>query len=81
MLRRDRPHSNEVETLLDVEVEEEIATGSNHRLYLRVMGAGGPTGCVIEADVPAHPYDVMGIASTPSWRIALTLEQAVAIPL
>jgi hypothetical protein len=81
LLRRDRPHSNEVETALDVELEDEIATANNHRLYMRVVNDQGPTDCVIEVDVPAHPYDVMGVASTRSWRVALTLEHTVAIPI
>jgi molybdate transport system ATP-binding protein len=79
--RRDRPHTESPDTVLDVEIEDEVALGSNHRLYLRVCNATGPTECVIEADVPAHPYEVMGIASTRHWRASLTLEHTVAIPL
>jgi molybdate transport system ATP-binding protein len=81
LLRRDRPHANAVETTLDVELIDEEATGNNHRLYLRVINDDGPTDCIIEADVSAHPYEVMGIARNPEWRVALTLEQTVAIPL
>ena len=81
LLRRDRPHANEVETTLDVELIDEEATGINHRLYLRVAGEDGPTDCIIEADLSAHPYEVMGIAGRRDWRVALTLEQTVAIPL
>jgi hypothetical protein len=36
---------------------------------------------VIEADVPAHPYRVMGIASRRDWQIALPIQETVAIPL
>lgn len=81
LLRRDRPHANQVETTLDVELVDELATGNNHRLYLRVVGENGPTDCVIEADVSAHPYQVMGVAERRDWSVALTLEQTVAIPL
>jgi hypothetical protein len=31
-------------------------------------------------DVPAHPYQVMGIAMQREWRVALTLSETVAIP-
>jgi molybdate transport system ATP-binding protein len=79
LLRRDRPHANQIETTLDVEIEEEVATGNNHRLYLRVRDGDAP-GCVIEADVPAHPYEVMGVATRRDWRVALTLERCIAIP-
>jgi molybdate transport system ATP-binding protein len=81
LLRRDRPHSEEVETTLDVEIEDELASGNTHRLYLRVVNAGELTGCVIEADVSAHPYQVMGIGARKDWRVALSLDQTVAIPL
>jgi molybdate transport system ATP-binding protein len=79
--RRDRPHTESLDTVLDVEIEDEVATGSNHRLYLRVIKDGTASDCVIEADVPAHPYAVMGIAASRQWRVSLTLEQTVAIPL
>jgi molybdate transport system ATP-binding protein len=81
LLRRDRPHANQVETTLDVELVDEEATGMNHRLYLRVIGEDGPADCIIEADLSAHPYEVMGVAGHRDWRVALTLEQTVAIPL
>ena len=79
LLRSDRVHANALETVLDVEIEDELATGNNHRLFLRVLNADGPTDCVIEADVPAHPYQVMGVAQSRHWRVALTLDETVAI--
>jgi molybdate transport system ATP-binding protein len=81
LLRRDRPHANLLETVLDVELVDEEATGTNHRLYLRVIGVDGPTDCIIEADLSAHPYEVMGVANRRDWRVALTLDQTVAIPV
>ena len=81
LLRRDRPHANELETVLDVELVDEEATGNNHRLFLRVVNAGAPADCIIEADVSAHPYEVMGVAGRRDWRVALTIAQTVAIPV
>ena len=81
LLRRDRPHANDLDTTLDVELVDELATGNNHRLFLRVVGPAGPTDCVLEADVSAHPYQVMGVASRRDWRVALTLDETVAIPV
>jgi molybdate transport system ATP-binding protein len=78
LLRPDRPHTNTLETTLDVELIDEVATGNNHRLYLRLKGSDD---CFIEADVSAHPYDVLGVAGRKDWRVALTLEQTVAISL
>jgi molybdate transport system ATP-binding protein len=80
LLRRDRPHANPLDTTLDVEIEEEVASANYHRLYLRVVKPDGPSDCLIEADVPAHPYEVMGVATRRDWRVALTLERTVAIP-
>lgn len=82
MLRPDRPHANEIDTVLDVEVIDDTTTSNSHRLLLRVRAApGSAEGCILEADVPAHPYEVMGIATRPDWKVALTLDQSVAIPL
>ena len=79
--RRQHAQDERLDTVLDVEIDEEIATGNNHRLFLRVFRDGSPTECVIEADLPAHPYQVMGVASEKRWQIALTLEHSVAIAL
>jgi molybdate transport system ATP-binding protein len=81
LLRHDRPHVESLDTLLDVELEEEIATGNNHHLYLRVLKDSERTDCVLEADISAHPYQVMGVASEKRWRVALSLEHTVAIPI
>ena len=80
VLRRDRGHTDPIETVLDVTIEDEVASGNSHRLYLRVQRDGQPAGCVIEADVPAHPYQVMGIATRRDWRVALSLQETIAIP-
>jgi molybdate transport system ATP-binding protein len=81
LLRHDRAHTNDLDTVLDVELEDEVATGNNHRLFLRVLKDGQPSPCVVEADVSAHPYAVMSVASQKRWRVALSLDQTVAIPL
>jgi ABC-type Fe3+/spermidine/putrescine transport system ATPase subunit len=75
LLRRDRPHANPLDTTLDVELIDEVATGTSHRLYLRVVEQD----CVLEADISAHPYQVMGVGSRRDWRIALALENTVAV--
>jgi hypothetical protein len=77
ILRADRPHANELDTTLDAEIVDEVASGNTHRMYFRA----GTTDRVIEADISAHPYEVMGIASQRQWRLALTLEHTVAIRL
>jgi ABC-type sulfate/molybdate transport systems ATPase subunit len=81
LLRHDRPHAETNDSILDVELEDEVATGNNHRLYLRVLRDGHPVDCLLEADLSAHPYQVMGVASEKRWRVALSRDQAVAIPI
>jgi molybdate transport system ATP-binding protein len=74
-------HDHEaVDTVLDVEIEDEVATGNSHRLYLRVLREGQPASTLIESDVPAHPYSVMGIGERRRWRVSLSLDETVAIP-
>jgi molybdate transport system ATP-binding protein len=79
LLRRDRPHANELDTTLDVLIVDEVATSNSRRLYLKVTRDEKPVECIIEADVPAHPYEVMGVATRRDWRIALPIEHTVAI--
>jgi molybdate transport system ATP-binding protein len=81
LLRPDRPHANPLDTVLEVEVVEDVATANSHRLSLKVRGGQtAADACILEADVPAHPYDVMGVASRRDWKVALTLDQTAAIP-
>ena len=75
-----RDHES-MDAIVDVEIEEEVASGNSYRLYLRVQKDGAPTSTVIESDVSAHPYNVMGISSRKEWRVSLTLNETVAIPL
>jgi hypothetical protein len=62
--------------VFDVEIDDEVPMGNNHGLYLRVLKDGASTDCVIESDVPAHPYQVMGVGSRRDWRTSLTLDEA-----
>ena len=64
VLRRgDRPAWNALEAV--IEVEE--AYGANHLLQMRPL-AGGP---LIEVDMPARPYEVMGVATQKQWLLEL----------
>jgi molybdate transport system ATP-binding protein len=82
VLRPDRPHANDLDTVLDVDVVEDIPTSNSHRLLLAVRGEQASADpCILEADVPAHPYEVMGIATRPRWKVALTLDQTAAVPV
>lgn len=68
--------------VVEAEIIEEVATGNTHRLFMRAdpvdAGVGEPY--VFEVDMPAHPYEVLGIASKRNWRIALTAENLSLVP-
>jgi hypothetical protein len=34
---------------------------------------------VLEIDVPAHPYEVLGVASRPQWNVRLTSEHIALV--
>ena len=64
VLRRgDRPAVNG----LDATIEAEEAYGANHLLHLRPQ-MGGPT---IEVDMPARPYEVLGVATKKDWLVEI----------
>ena len=77
---RDARHAGDA--VLDAEIVEEVAMGNTHRLFMRapMIGAGVGEPFVFEVDVPAHPYEVLGIASKREWRIALTSEHLALVP-
>ncbi len=64
VLRRgDRPAVNSLETV----VEAEEAYGASHLLHLRPLAGG----LQIEVDMPARPYEVLGVATQKQWLIEL----------
>jgi molybdate transport system ATP-binding protein len=64
VLRRgDRPAVNG----LDATIVAEEAYGANHLLQLRPH-VGGPT---IEVDMPARPYEVLGVATKKDWLVEI----------
>jgi molybdate transport system ATP-binding protein len=68
--------------VLETEIVDESATASSHRLYMRVdiPGAELAEPCILEVDVPAHPYDVMRIPSKRNWQIVLMSEHLTLVP-
>jgi ABC-type Fe3+/spermidine/putrescine transport system ATPase subunit len=80
--REDRPSRNTDNAEIETEIVEEIALGNTHRLFMRALPADSNLGepYVFEVDVPAHPYEVLGIANKREWRIALTAENVSLVP-
>lgn len=64
VLRRgDRPATNG----LDAVIEAEEAYGANHILRMRPLAGD----LAIEVDMPARPYEVLGVATQKQWLIEL----------
>ncbi len=82
LVREDRESRDTTNAVVDAEIIEEVAMGNTHRLFMRAQaedtGLGEPY--VFEVDVPAHPYEVMGVATRRDWRIALTAEHIALVP-
>ncbi len=75
VLRAGR-EAREGDAVVDTVIIEEVAMGNTHRLFMRALPLHTDLGepYIFEVDVPAHPYEVLGIASRRDWRIALTSE-------
>jgi molybdate transport system ATP-binding protein len=82
VLREGHDAREASDVVLDAEIVDESATANSHRLYMNVgsTGDGVTEPCVLEVDVPSHPYEVMGVASKRSWRIALMSEHIALVP-
>ena len=80
--RWDRPSRPGANAVVDVEIVEEVGLGNTHRLFMRAMPQEAEFGepFVFEVDMPAHPYEVLGIAGRRDWRIALTAENVSLVP-
>jgi hypothetical protein len=82
VLRDDRDSSEYAAAVVETEVIDEVATGNNHRLHMRTVPGDGTVAepFVFEVDVPAHPYEVLGIASRRDWRVVIDPRWASLVP-
>lgn len=62
------------DTVLRTEIVDEFAHGVSFTLLLRVNGSSPLAGFQIEADLPAHPYEVLGVQRQRTWDVALPRE-------
>ena len=69
------PHVAERTNVLRATIEREVASGAFHTLFLRADELS------IEADVPAHPYEVMGVARSREWAVSLKRSAIHLIPV
>jgi len=82
VLREGREARNPLDVVLDAEIVEETATANSHRLYMRVNAGSAELAepFIFEVDVPAHPYNVLGIATRREWQIVLLSEHLTLVP-
>jgi molybdate transport system ATP-binding protein len=82
VLRDDRDSSEYAAAVVETEVIDEVATGNNHRLHMLTVPGDGTVAepFVFEVDEPAHPYEVLGIASRRDWRVVIDPRWASLVP-
>ncbi|MHB8684271.1 MAG: ABC transporter ATP-binding protein [Dehalococcoidia bacterium] len=82
VLRAGRDARDPGDAVLETEIVEEVAMGNTHRIFMRAHAIDADLGepYVFEVDVPAHPYEVLGIPSRRDWRIVLTSEHLALVP-
>jgi molybdate transport system ATP-binding protein len=82
VLREGREARDSGDAVIDAEIIEEVAMGNTHRLFMRALPIDTELGepFVFEVDVPAHPYEVLGIPSKRDWQIVLTSEHMTVVP-
>ena len=61
------PHVAPRSNLVRGRIVREVASGAFHTLVMRLEG----TDLELEVDVPAHPYEVMGVAQQRDWQVSL----------
>ena len=74
LVREGREASYANDPVVAAEVIEDVPMGNTHRLYMRVEPRDSGEPLLLEVDVPAHPYEVIGVATKRRWNIALTSE-------
>lgn len=82
VLREGRESTDYAATVVETEIFDEVATGTSHRLFMRTVAKGESIAepLVLEVDVPAHPYEVLGIASRRDWRVVIDPQWTSLVP-
>ena len=83
LLRPERHHADvrPHDTLVAAEIVDEIAHGAAHTLFFRLAGAPPPdAGYDVEVDLPALPYEVLGVRERRTWTLALPADAVHVMP-
>jgi ABC-type Fe3+/spermidine/putrescine transport system ATPase subunit len=74
------PHFEPRANLLSGAIVRDIAHGAYHTLHVRLDPPILPGDFDLEVDVPHHPYEVMGVAATRTWQVALQRSAVHLVP-
>jgi len=59
---------------------EEVAHGAWYTLFFRFTGDQPVGGYDVEVDLPAHPYEVLGVREQRHWALAFPREAVHVMP-
>ncbi len=81
LLRTERrPPGGTRDTVVAAEIVDEVAHGASHTLFFRLAGHAPERGYDVEVDVPAHPYEVLGVRDRRTWDLAFPREAVHLMP-
>jgi molybdate transport system ATP-binding protein len=80
VLREGHEARDYADTVVETEIINEEATAASHRLFMRTVGDATAEPYVFEVEVPAHPYEVLGIASKRQWGVVLSPDWMSLVP-
>lgn len=81
LLRPERLAADEArDTVVTAEIVEEVGHGASYTLFFRLPGGAAARGHDIEVDLPAHPYEVMGVRERRIWTLAFPREAVHVMP-
>jgi ABC-type Fe3+/spermidine/putrescine transport system ATPase subunit len=74
------PHHGPRSNVVPGRIVREVAQGAYQTLYVRLDQRVRDGDVDLEVDVPAHPYEVMGVAGEPDWELSLKRSALHLVP-
>jgi molybdate transport system ATP-binding protein len=69
-----------LDTLVEAELVEEVVHGAWYTLFFSFAGNPPTRGYDVEVDLPAHPYEVLGVREQRRWALAFPREAVHVMP-
>ena len=82
LVRDGYERRNPGDALVEGTVVEDQPLGNTHRLLVSVKSEDSDVAepLLLEVDVPAHPYQRLGVSTRPNWQLVLTTEHMTLVP-